>query len=151
LFTDYEPGIHWPQVQMQSGTSGIFTWRMYSPVKQSVDQDPRGEFIRRWVPELAAVPEVVVHEPWRMASAAQAAAGCVIGRDYPSPVVDHAEAVRHARSRFSELKRRAGHREEARAVFVRHGSRKRPGTTVVEPRWFENTPPAGGGQLELGV
>lgn len=151
LFTDYESGIHWPQVQMQSGTTGINTLRMYSPVKQSIDQDPRGEFIRRWVPELAAVPDVFLHEPWRMPAAVQAAAGCVIGQHYPRPVVDHAEAVRHARSRFSELKRRAGHREEARAVFVRHGSRKRPGTTVVEPRWFENALPTGGGQLELGV
>jgi deoxyribodipyrimidine photo-lyase len=160
LFTDYEPGIHWPQVQMQSGTTGINTLRMYSPIKQSLDQDARGEFIRRWVPELAEVKDVFVHEPWRMPSAAQAQAGCVIGKTYPAPVIDHAEAVRHARAKFAELKRRAEHRAEARAVFVRHGSRKRPGTDVVEPRWFEGAERAGagggggrdgGGQLELGV
>lgn len=156
LFTDYEPGIHWPQVQMQSGTTGINTLRMYSPLKQSLDQDPRGEFIRRWVPELEAVPVVPIHEPWRMPTAAQHAAGCVIGVNYPRPVIDHAEAVRHARAKFSELKRRVEHRAEARAVFEKHGSRKRPGTEVIEPRWFE-TPaamtsrPLGGGQLELGV
>lgn len=152
-FTDYEPGIHWPQVQMQSGTTGINTLRMYSPVKQSLDQDPRGEFIRRWVPELAAVPDVFVHEPWRMPTEAQRAAGCVVGENYPLPVVNHAEAVREARARFSELKRRAGHPEEARAVFVRHGSRKRPGTETTEPRWFETSSrdAAGAGQLELGV
>ena len=155
LFTDYEPGIHWPQVQMQSGTTGINTLRMYSPLKQSLDQDPSGEFIRRWVPELAAVPDVFVHEPWRMPTVSQQAARCAVGRDYPAPVVDHKEAVRHARAKFSEIKRRAEHRAEAQAVFVRHGSRKRPGTEVVEPRWFdkegERARREGDDQLELGV
>ncbi len=157
MFTDYEPGIHWPQAQMQSGTTGINTLRMYSPLKQSLDQDARGEFIRRWVPELARVRNVFVHEPWRMPTAAQAESGCVIGGHYPAPVIDHAEAVRHARGRFTELKRRAEHRAAARAVFERHGSRKRPGTEVVEPRWFEGAERAEtgedgrDGQLELGV
>lgn len=163
VFTDYEPGIHWPQVQMQSGTTGINTLRMYAPVKQSVDQDPQGVFIRRWVPELAGVGDAFVHEPWRMPTSAQEAAGCRVGRDYPKPVVDHAEAVRWARGKFTELKRRAEHREAARRVFVRHGSRKRPGTEIEDARWFEGaearirgTPSAGGsaapgGQMELGV
>jgi deoxyribodipyrimidine photo-lyase len=159
-FTDYEPGIHWPQVQMQSGTTGINTLRMYAPVKQSLDQDPRGVFIRRWVPELAEVDEAFIHEPWRMPTAAQAAAGCKVGRDYPKPVVDHAEAVRLARGKFTELKRRAEHRAGARKVFLRHGSRKRPGTQIEDPRWFETgTARTGGGagtapaseQLELGM
>jgi deoxyribodipyrimidine photo-lyase len=159
-FTDYEPGIHWPQVQMQSGTTGINTLRMYAPVKQSLDQDPRGVFIRRWVPELAEVGEAFIHEPWRMPTAAQTAAGCKVGQDHPKPVVDHAEAVRLARGKFTELKRRAEHRAGARKVFLRHGSRKRPGTQIEDPRWFETgtarteggagTAPANE-QLELGM
>ena len=57
LFTDYEPGIHWPQTQMQSGTTGMNTVRIYNPVKQGKDQDPTGVFTRHWLPELAEVPE----------------------------------------------------------------------------------------------
>src|SRR6056297_3190978 len=56
-FTDYEPGIHWSQVQMQSGTTGMNTIRIYNPVKQGLDQGPTGDFTRAWLPELAGVPE----------------------------------------------------------------------------------------------
>jgi len=139
-FTDYEPGIHWPQVQMQSGTTGINTLRMYSPVKQSQDQDPAGIFIREWVPELAEVTTHFIHEPWLMPTAAQQASKCQIGRDYPRPVLDHQEAVRSARGHFTELRQRHNLRDKAKQVFVRHGSRKRPGTQIVDPRWFEQQP-----------
>ncbi|MEM8581506.1 MAG: FAD-binding domain-containing protein, partial [Pseudomonadota bacterium] len=63
-FTDYEPGIHWSQMQMQSGTTGMNIVRMYNPVKQGHDQDPTGVFTRRWVPELADVPDAFLQEPW---------------------------------------------------------------------------------------
>ncbi|MGR8921995.1 MAG: FAD-binding domain-containing protein, partial [Gammaproteobacteria bacterium] len=88
LFLDYEPGIHYPQVQMQSGTTGINAVRIYSPIKQVHDQDPRGEFIRRWIPALAGVPDEFIAEPARMPRALQARVGCLIGRDYPAPVVE---------------------------------------------------------------
>jgi deoxyribodipyrimidine photo-lyase len=136
-FTDYEPGIHWPQVQMQSGTTGINTLRMYSPVKQSQDQDPTGTFIRKWVPELAQVSDDFIHEPWLMPAAMQTEMGCRVGRDYPSPIVDHQEAVRAARGHFATLRKAHNLRDKAKQVFARHGSRKRPGTQIIDPRWFE--------------
>ena len=58
LFTDYEPGIHWSQVQMQSGITGMNSIRIYNPMKQAVEHDPNGAFVRRWCPELRDVPDV---------------------------------------------------------------------------------------------
>ena len=70
-FLDYEPGIHWSQIQMQSGVTGINSVRAYSILKQSQDQDPEGEFIKRWVPELKDVPSEHIHEPWLMSDEEQ--------------------------------------------------------------------------------
>ena len=116
-FVDYEPGIHWPQVQMQSGQTGINTPRIYNPVKQSHDQDPDGVFIRRHVPELAQVPTAFIHEPWRMDADEQARASVIIGRDYPGPMVDHAAAAKAARERLSSVRRMAGYRSASNAVY----------------------------------
>ena len=65
-FLDFEPGIHFSQFQMQSGTTGINTIRIYNPIKQGRDHDPDGLFIRRWVPELRGLSGDAVHEPWTM-------------------------------------------------------------------------------------
>lgn len=79
-------------------------FRIFNPVTQSRRFDAEGAFIRRYVPELARVPAAAVHAPWELDAAAQAAAGCVIGRDYPAPVVDHAEARRRTLDRYGALK-----------------------------------------------
>ena len=65
-------------------------FRIFNPVAQSRKFDPRGAFIRRYVPELARLPDQSIHEPWTLSALEQRQAGCVIGRDYPAPVVDHA-------------------------------------------------------------
>jgi len=125
-FLDFEPGIHFSQFQMQSGTSGINTVRIYSPAKQAVEQDPDGVFIRRWVPELSGVPVSWLSRPEQMPAELQSRSGCRIGRDYPAPIVEHAAGVKEARGRIAAIRRRSGTRTEAQAVFVRHGSRKKP-------------------------
>ena len=104
LFMDYEPGIHWSQVQMQSGVTGINSVRAYSVGKQSTDHDSEGDFIRQWVPELAAVPTEHIHEPWLMSKTEQEQYNCRIDIDYPAPIVDEKwrekrELVNHTRQR----------------------------------------------------
>jgi len=123
-FLDFEPGIHWSQMQMQSGTTGINTLRMYSPTKQAQDQDPEGLFIRRWVPELARVPLPYLAEPWKMDISVQRMAGCHIGHDYPAPVVDDKAAMKAAKDRMYGLRQTEQARAEAGDVQARHGSRK---------------------------
>ncbi|PLL12991.1 deoxyribodipyrimidine photolyase [Tabrizicola sp. TH137] len=120
-FTDYEPGIHWPQVQMQAGVTGINTIRIYNPVKQGHDQDPTGAFTRRWVPELAAVPDPFLQEPWKWPGAR-----AVLGRLYPEPIVDVAAAARAAREACWGLRKERGFREEVAEVIERHASRADP-------------------------
>ena len=122
-FLDYEPGIHYPQVQMQSGTTGINTVRMYNPIKQARDQDPSGAFVRRWIPALARVPTDFIFEPWRMPDNLQREYGCVLGRDYPVPVVDVIAAAEHARSTMWIKRKGNEFRTEAQAIFETHGSR----------------------------
>jgi len=72
-----------------TGTDAAPYFRIFNPVSQSQRHDPHGRFIRRWLPELSRVPDEYIHTPWLMPPEVQSAAGCVIGRDYPAPVVDH--------------------------------------------------------------
>ena len=126
VFTDYEPGIHYSQLQMQSGVTGINTTRIYNPIKQSQDQDPKGQFIRQWVPELRNVSDMWIHEPWKMSSALQQRASCLIGEDYPAPIVEHASAIKAARKGLSAALTQADYRQEANQIFDKLGSRQRP-------------------------
>lgn len=114
LFTDYEPGIHYAQFQMQSGVTGINAVRMYNPIKQSLDHDPDGKFIRRYVPELAQVSTQWIHEPWRMPNPPS---------DYPKPIVDHSTAIASARMQISARRHTETFRDDARSINSKLGSR----------------------------
>jgi deoxyribodipyrimidine photo-lyase len=127
-FLDYEPGIHFSQLQMQSGTTGINTLRIYNPVKQAQEQDPTGAFIRRYVPELRELPTEYLAAPWMTPPLLQLAAGCVIGKQYPLPIVDHLKAIARAKLRIAQVRGTGEERREARAVHERHGSRRGPRT-----------------------
>ncbi len=115
LFTDYEPGIHWPQIQMQSGTTGINTVRVYNPIKQGYDQDSDGIFIKRWVPELSHLEGKALHEPWMLDQPP---------KNYLPIVLDHQQAAREAREKIWSVRKGKGFRSEAKDILNKHSSRK---------------------------
>lgn len=129
MFTDYEPGIHWPQVQMQSGTTGINAPRLYDPVKQGQEQDPKGLFMRRWVPELAPIPDSFLNEPWKWPQAREVLAG-----RYPEPVIDPNTAARSARAAMAERRHQGGFTTQSAAALAGQGSRKKTTASGTRPR-----------------
>lgn len=82
--------------------------RIYNPTLQQRRFDPDGHYVRRHLPELAGVPDAYLAEPWTMPPELQREVGCVIGVDYPAPVVDHAMARREAIARYARAAGRPG-------------------------------------------
>ncbi len=124
-FLDYEPGIHWSQMQMQSGTTGINTARVYNPIKQARDHDPKGLFVRRWLPPMRKVPDAWLFEPWLMPAEVQARCGVRVGVEIPATIVDLESATRLAKARFFALRAEPEVQAAKAAIVDKHGSRKR--------------------------
>ena len=116
LYTDYEPGIHLSQLQMQSGMVGINTLRTYSPEKQLLDHDKQGEFVHRWVPELRGytVRQIIQRDLSKG-----------IG-EYPPALVDRKQRAGSYKQQLNALKYRPGAEEVTQQVFALHGSRRGP-------------------------
>ena len=124
-FLDYEPGIHWSQVGMQSGTTGINTIRAYSMTKQGRDHDPKGDYIRKWVPELSMVPTDFIHEPWKMPESLQEVIICRIGVEYPEPIVNELVSRKNGVSKSYSARTGDEARRISKKVLQVHGSRSR--------------------------
>ncbi len=125
MFLDFEPGIHFPQLQMQSGETGINTLRIYNPVKNSKEHDPNGEFIKKWVPELANLDLPFIHEPYLMTSLEQQLNNCILGVDYPLPLVDYNSTRKKASDTLWNLKKNHLVKKEAKRILRKHTLQKR--------------------------
>ena len=153
-FLDYEPGIHWSQMQTQSGTTGINTTRTYNPIKQAMDHDPNGDFVRHWLPAMRRVPDAWLFEPWRMPPMLQEQYGVRVGHDIPMPLVDLQAATREAKQRMYALRAQPVVKAGKAAIVEKHGSRKMPGAAkgrrkTLNPERQEASPQSNFAQLGL--
>ena len=120
-FLDFEAGIHWSQMQMQSGTTGINTTRVYNPIKQAIEHDPEGIFVRRFLPALRSIPDQFIFEPWLApARFRQSTSGLII-----EPIVDLAQATREAKVKVHALRAQSSVVAETQSVIRKHASAMR--------------------------
>ena len=112
LFTDYEPGIHISQVQMQSGVTGINLPRIYSVSKQSMDQDPNANWIKSQIPELCDFDSESIHT-------------AQLGESYLPQIINLKDSAKYARDRIWSIRKSKAFKNEAKLVYLRHGSRRK--------------------------
>jgi deoxyribodipyrimidine photo-lyase len=128
-FLDFEPGIHYPQFQMQAGVTGINTVRIYNPIKQSQEHDPDGVFIKTWIPELLNCPKEFLHEPWKMTILEQDLYNFYLGKDYPYPIIDYAQNTKIAKERIWGHRKNEEVKIEKAGILEKHTIKTKDGLT----------------------
>ena len=120
LFLDFEPGIHFPQLQMNAGETGINMLRIYNPIKNSKEHDDDGTFIKKWVPELAHLPTAFIHEPYLMTPLDEQFNKLELGVDYPNPIVDITIARKKASDTLWNMKKNSEVKRESERILKKH-------------------------------
>ncbi|MBD0831675.1 cryptochrome/deoxyribodipyrimidine photo-lyase family protein [Aestuariibaculum sediminum] len=120
VFLDFEPGIHYPQIQMQAGETGINALRIYSPLKNSKALDPEGKFIKQWVKELVPLDATTIHDPSSISYFDQQLTGFEIGVTYPTPIINDKLARKYASNTLWKLKDSPFVKQENRRILKRH-------------------------------
>ena len=119
-FLDFEPGIHYPQLQMQAGETGINQIRIYSPISNSLKHDPDVIFILKWIPELAKLPQPLVHNPAELTPMDEIFYDFKKGIDYPNPIVNLDQARKEASERLYRLQKELVVVSDAKRVLSKH-------------------------------
>ena len=124
VFLDFEPGIHYPQFQMQAGMTGYHPLRIFNPIVQAKKYDDYGVFILKWVPELRNVPLNLLATPWELSELEQAFYNFRLGVDYPYPIVDYAQATKKAKELYWEYRKQQKVRHHLPGLWKKHSLHK---------------------------
>ena len=119
-FLDFEPGIHYSQLQMQAGETGVNTIRIYNPTKNAFEKDKQGIFIKKWLPQLKEVPIPLIFEPWKMSDIEQKLFNCKIAKDYPKPIVDISTTRKFALEQLWGLRKIKKVKNEKNRILEKH-------------------------------
>ena len=119
-FLVFEPGIHYPQIQMQAGETGINMLRIYNPTKNAIEHDKNAEFIKKWVPEISNIEGPLIFEPWKMTEIDQKSYDCKLGEDYPYPIVDIKKSYKNASNILWSMKNNKLVRSESKRILNKH-------------------------------
>jgi deoxyribodipyrimidine photo-lyase len=120
VFLDFEPGIHYPQIHMQAGNTGIHTLRIYNPYKQSYEKDTEAKFILKWLPQLSKLPIELIHEPHKLTAMEEMMYDFRLGINYPKPIVDFENQLKFAKKEIAIILHSKQCQQEANRIKNQH-------------------------------